>query len=337
MFFYRSGDNIDFRTARIRDPTFFVPGAFGFGNSSILSRVMFPYFRGIDNIDVVDVGPLNSAHNRARVLHAHIKHVCPEWSDRMPINLVGHSLGCNTIMRLILMDEVSPASINAIVELSPVTMGVHCTHRFGRDGNLYWYWWPFFKLLLSVYEQLVPESIRRRVLLNTMLPTNFSVFDRRMDWSVAVDVDELVANDLSTRAYQYISHHAIRIETLYTSCTVISTGFNGRSTYTIPWSRGPLLILRFLDLIMGIGRTTDYDEGFSFVTKDTSCYRVRNGHHDGILTVQSQLAGRNPTNFVHIDHLSTVVDTLLPPLMMTIDGRRQSMQVAIASLTRASK
>jgi hypothetical protein len=261
-------------------PTFFVPGAIGLGSSSLLSR-LFPYFSDLRNANVVDVGPFNSLQNRAEALFAHILTVHPAWSDKHPVNLIGHQFGCSTISTLLLLERVPPASINAIVELSPASRGFACTHALGRCGKPSWFVSGCI-LGLMFYEYLVPEWVRRTLLIHTMLPPNRSL--RRLDWSLVPDMDEITSTTLCHCARVYVEHHRIRVM----SSTSSQTRRYGTS-YLLPWKSGPWLCTRFLGYVCEIGETTDYDKGYAACTEDVSRHVLRNGHHDGVLLVQSQL------------------------------------------------
>jgi pimeloyl-ACP methyl ester carboxylesterase len=286
--------------------TFFVPGVLGFGSSSLLSR-LFPYFTGIRNIDVVDVGPVSSVDVRAERLFAHIRLTYPEWSDVHPVNLVGHSAGCNTILALALMDHVSPESINSIVFISPPMGGCACTHMVGRYGDFHWYWvWLLNAMLL--YEFLIPECVRRTLLLHTLLPPNLKWGTRTAEWSVFWDMEESESRKIGIRGVRYLQKHKIRWHSFISSISVEKEG-----SFRIPMEvAGPLI--RLISYLLQIGSTTDYDQGYSLISEDVSAYSQRIGHHDGILLTRSQYVlyvdkgvDHYPETLVYVDHLGPVL------------------------------
>jgi hypothetical protein len=288
--------------------TFFVPGVLGFGSSSLLSR-LFPYFTGIRNIDVVDVGPFSRVDVRAERLFAHIRLKYPEWSDVHPVNLVGHSAGCNTILALALMDQVSPASLNSIVMISPVMGGMSFTYLVGRYGDIYWYW-AWITNVLLVYEFLIPECVRRTLLFHTLLQTDLKWGTRSAEWSLLWDLEEAESRKLCITGVQYLQNHQIRWHSFISCITVEKNG-----SFRIPMEVAGAST-RLLAYLFQVGSTTDYDQGYSLRSEDVKAYRQRIGHHDGIVLTGSQYmldvtaykdVDRYPETLVYVDHLGPVL------------------------------
>lgn len=291
------------RHTGIHHRTFFVPGTFQFGSGSVLQRLLSSY-PGLMNVDIVDIGPVTNVATRTDRLYTYIHDTYPEWSDTNPINLVGQSAGCNTILSLLLRHGVSPDSINAVVLLSPAAKGFGCTYALGRHGRFFWYWHLLIRLTL-LYEYLVPACVRKTLLFDTQLPPSLGRNDDSVAWSVFRDMDELVATELCNKGRAYIQQHGIRCQTLCSSVSVLSptTGH-----YRIPPQIGPSVVIRLLSYIAGVGVTTDHQEGYSLLHDDVSTYTLRNGHHDGILLTQSQHAlALGPHVNVFIDHVGSVL------------------------------
>ena len=150
----------DFESSGVRFRTFFVPGIGGFGKSSLLCRLI-PYYDGLRNIDIVDVGPFSSNRDRAKRLYRHIINTHPTWSATNRINLVGHSMGCNTILEMLRLPGVDPGSINGVIYISPPGLGFGNTNKIGRGQRLRLLF-RLVVLILITYEYLVPEWVRRK-------------------------------------------------------------------------------------------------------------------------------------------------------------------------------
>lgn len=299
----RSRWGVDLFDSGIHISTVFVPGLFGIGSGS-LAHCLFPYFSGVRNVDVVNVGPLSNIATRTDRLLAHLRGSYPEWSVTNPINLVGHSAGCNTILSLLMREDVPSGSINGVIFISPPWLGTQASHTFGRNGRFFWYFHWVVRALL-VYERLVPEWVRRYVLFNTLLPPTLQWSDSTIGWSVLSDLDEVVATAASTKGLRYLSEQRIQYQTFQSSISVYSQQTN---TYTIPREVGPIPLLRLVNYIMGTGQEsrTDKKQGYSARTDDVTDYVLESGHHDGVLLVASQ-TNHGETRQMSVDHLTTVL------------------------------
>jgi hypothetical protein len=273
----------DFEKSGVHVRSFFVPGIGGFGGSSLLSRLM-PYYGDLRNIETVDVGPFSSNRDRANRLYKHIINVYPTWSATNRINLVGHSMGCNTILEMISLPGVDPGSINGMVYISPPGLGFGNTNAFGRGQRLR----PLFRLvvlLILTYEYLVPEWVRSNILLHTMLPHEVCWYSGQVDTSIVPDVDELACTDLYSRHLPYVVEHKIPLKLITTTATVKAPD----GTYIIPSRYGLQLVSRLAGLFLDVGMKTDRQVGYSFMNEDVSAYTLVSGHHDGVVHLQSQL------------------------------------------------
>jgi pimeloyl-ACP methyl ester carboxylesterase len=296
----------DLETSGVRTRTFFVPGIGGLGGSSSFGRLM-PYYEGFRNIDIVDVGPFSSNKDRAKRLYKHIRNVYPTWSATNRINLVGHSMGCNTILEMLSLPSVDPRSINGMVYISPPCLGFANTNQIGRGQRLR----PLFRLfilVLTTYEYLVPEWVRSNILFHTMLPPEICWYSGQVDTSIVPDVDELACADLYRRQLPYVVEHKIPLKLITTAVTVKAPD----GTYIIPAKYGLQLTSRLAGLFLGVGMKTDRQVGRSFMSEDVSAYTLVSGHHDGVLHLQSQLLPSHKFENITTDatHLSTV--SLLP-------------------------
>jgi pimeloyl-ACP methyl ester carboxylesterase len=283
---------------------------------------MCPYFTGIKNIEVVDVGPITNVEVRAERLRAHIRAHYPDWSAAHPVNLVGHSFGCNTILALALMEEVEPSSLRSLVLISPASRGFSGTYGLGRRKCLRGYL-QFIMGVLLVYEYIVPEWVRRTLLFHTQLPTTLSWRNlSSAEGTLLFDIDELVAGDLCCRGMRYVQTHRIACRTFVSS--ISEQDPEGR--HVVPYRLGPAVVLRLAAYLFGVGTTTDYDQGYSFVSEDVSTYRLRNGPHDGVLLEASQTC--TDAFRVRVDHLGPV---LMLPLQSqeTVHARRRLMQQVV--------
>ena len=272
----------DFETSGVHSRTFFIPGVGGFGGSSLLGRLL-SYFNGFRNIDIVDVEPLSSNIDRAKCLYEHIRHVYPTWSATNRINLVGHSMGCNTILEMLRLPGVDPRSINGMVYVSPPGLGFGNTNKIGKRQRLR----PLFRfivLVIMTYEYLVPEWVRRNILFHTMLPPGVCWYSGQVDTTLVPDLDELACTALYRRNLPYVLEHKIPLKLIKTSATVqVLDG-----TYMIPAKYGLQLLSRLAGLFLSVGMETDRQVGHSFMHEDVSAYTLVSGHHDGVLHVQSQ-------------------------------------------------
>jgi alpha/beta superfamily hydrolase len=290
--------DLDFERSGITSPTFFVPGFAGLGNSSLLGRLrLFPTFQGFANIDIVDIGPFSPIRVRALHLLAYIRAKHPDWTIDCPINLVGYSLGCNTILALVkLLEEehrtdssgnpFDPRVIGAIVQVSPCSSGLASTHQMGRFQRGNWKVRSFLAMLCT-YELLVPLWVRKHILVHTMLPTNFYRFDGRIENTIAIDAGEVACVALSVEMNKKIEEWNIPFRTIVTTYSVAdANGF-----YRIPLYYGLQVPLRLTALLLGISGATDREVGYSFMHENTTTYTLVSGHHDGVVLVQSQLGG----------------------------------------------
>lgn len=311
--------------------TVYIPGALGIGTSSLLGRV-FPYFRGLGTIEIVDVGPFTCVDRRAHRLLAYLRKPkvgAPLWSETNPINLVGHSLGCNTIFRLLqLLEEdpdADPTWISSIVHISPASSGT-VTHGFGRHGR-YNRTMQMVVVILKFYEMVVPEWVRVNLLFNSLLPDDG--FDLRN--SLVFDIDEVVSRTLSTSGFEIVRRHEIPIHTIITRCTVKDVGGN----YRIPYYYGLQPIARVTGWFFGFGGATDGEVGRSAVTESTvGEYRMQKGHHDGILTVDSQMVGIGDTPYSVIEASHMYANLLLNGgrWMYATEVSRVTEQLRIATM-----
>ena len=291
---------VDFEETNVSCRTFFVPGAAGFGDTSCFGR-LFPYYQGIFNIDTVDVGPLSSNLERARRLQAHIRHVYPEWSATNRIHLVGHSMGCNTILEMSGLPGVDPSSIAGLVFISPLVLGVGGTHAFGRGQRVR----PLFRgirLLLEICEYVVPLCVRRR-LLHTLLPPPKLWLEGRVENTIFPDLDERACDALYRRLLPVIvTKYKIPLKVIATTATR-KIG----SAYVLAAKFGAQPLMRLCAYFLG--GDTDHGVGYSLMREDVSDYTLRPGHHDGVIHLQTQL-GCLP-EFVDVEtidatHLSSI-------------------------------
>lgn len=295
----------DFATLGIRHRTFFVPGLGGYGSTSAFYHAL-PYFSGLKNIDVVDVGPFSTLAQRVDRLEKHIRRVYPEWSAENPINLVGHSFGCSTILHLVSRDRVDPASIRTIVNISPVLMGLGTSHVLGRYGRVNW-WLLLIVTLLKVYESIVPLYIRQTLLYNSMMPDDLPWFDAAVaEKTIVAETDEKRTEATNDRCIQYITKHKIRMHTLAFTCTKK----NEQGAYTIPWVFRSNYVIRFFNFVLRVGSTSDYEAGYALLSEDVSQCKLRRGDSDGVVLVQSQVTcGENIINPIMMSgsHLNTII------------------------------
>lgn len=274
---------LDFNQSNVGYRTFFVPGLLGYGNDSLMGR-LFPYFAGISNIETVSVGPVNTTATRARNLFTYIRHVYPEWSATNPINLVGHSMGCNTILAMVELDGVDPTSINGIVQISPCNLGVSSTFRFGRHTHLN-YKCRIIVGILQIYEWIVPVWIRRTLLIDTMLSSELRMFDDRAALFILGDVGERHCRASTERVKRYLARHKIPLRTIVTCSSLQSV----QGSFYISLVYGSQILLRLGRLFFGAGGKTDGEMGHSLMHENVLDHTLREGTHDGILLVTSQL------------------------------------------------
>lgn len=320
----------DFDTFGVTNRTFFVPGLGGFGSGSAMYYLL-PYFAGLTNIDVVDVGPFSTNTQRADVLEQQIRKAYPQWSSENPINLVGHSMGCNTILELVSRKNVDPASIRTIVNLSPCLMGLGTTCKLGRNARVVW-WIRIVLTMMMVYEYIVPLCLRQTILWNTMLPGDLPWFDTAVAaTTILCDIDEKRAEATCGRALQHIAKHKIRLHTIVAECT--EPAIDGG--YGIPWAFGSQYIIRLLHYVLGVGQTSDYETGYSLMSDDVSQYLLRPGNNDGVLLAHSQgTCLDNVVNPIRIKatHLNTVF--ILPEtfVLSTSSSHTQTMVLILGLL-----
>ena len=159
-------------------------------------------------------------------------------------------------------------------------------------------------VILKFYEMVVPEWVRVNLLFNGLLPDDG--FDQRN--SLVFDIDEVVSRTLSTSGFEIVRRYEILIHTIITRCSVQDAG----GQYRIPYYYGLHPIARVASGFFGFGGATDVEVGRSAVTESTVAgYRMQKGHHDGILTVDSQMAGIGDTPYSVIEASHMYANLLL--------------------------
>ena len=322
------GDLVFLECAGVRDRTFFVPGLVGFGTSSLFNSV-FPYFNGIVGADVVDVGPVSPVCTRADALYDHIVSAYPLWSAERPINLVGHSMGANTIYEMVARYQIPADHINRIVLVSPVSLGFSNTYVIGRN-NRPRTWLRLVAFVLRMYEALVPAWVRTHLFLNTMLPPGVPWFGGDLGWSIVPDISE---SSCATVYRRFREHTKVGRWDIRTIALVCSVERNKR--HALPISPNIPLATRLTSWVLGMGNGTDYDVGYTYDGSDVGRCVLRNGPHDGVVSLQSQL-GLSPTvaegtrTLSGIDHVSGVLG-IRPLLPQRMFGTYTALSRAIMS------
>lgn len=275
-------------------------------------------------------------------------HTFSRASASHPVNIVGHSIGCSTILALTLMDQVSPDCLNSIVLIAPTMNGFSNSYALGRNGRFY-LWMQLLVGLLVLYEYIVPEWVRRNLLFHTLLPKSISTTTlSKVQGTILWEQDELSTRERCTRALEYIEGHRIPCRTFVTS--ISATDSNGHDY--LPYHLvGPSLFLRLFGYLCDIGISTDFEQGHSLRREDVSDYRIWNGRHDGILLEATQYVfldnvGSDVPTVCHsrehsyvkvdVDHLGPVL--MLPLQTMAIKYARYNlMQQVLAFLLTCDK
>jgi hypothetical protein len=292
--------------------TIFITGSLGW-DQSILP---FSYYASYANNMVANIDKFSSLDERARNVYASIigydaknelkpetfpekyTPLYPGWSDDNPINLVGHSLGCNTIHKIILFihkgllvdnngKKLTMKSINRIVMISPLNLGHYNALNAYYNVELYGVSIIkfFYSMTSKMWNFIMPEIVKKYIY-------DFGTYSRSNN--AFKDGIEPITRKLSENAYTILRNNNKKIMTIMTNkCSYVSG-------YYIPYVFTSSFIIQVCLLFIFSPTSDNYiikthgDKLKKYIPSEWIQYpdkyfKLKNTTNDGIVSLENQM------------------------------------------------
>ena len=271
--------------------TIVVPGLFGYGTDDPLSRFI-PYMDLGPNVHTLQAGPFSSLDDRVTRIRHTLRKNYPQMSPENPVDLVGHSLGANTVLALLASDPSLALSVRRVILIGGVLGGYHQYSKISQQGKATMLVWYTISIFTWICDHVLPiiETFSGDASVRAFPATQ---------GTLVCDALPIVCQARCLEGFRAAHAAGVEIRILSTSTTIDVYG-----GYHLPvWNISNTLSVIF-SYAMGTHRRTDHERGLT----DDGFVR---GPHDGVVLCSSQeslpleFRGRYPIRRVptygHID------------------------------------